>query len=136
MPLELDLERFEFDGDPAVRIRVPTQRRDLGSITDQLEEALKLDSGSGLLKRSAFLEACRAHLTSRSRAASAQSSTSSPTSRTGLDADPGLLALEDMLDSAGALLHGQLQPDDVGGRLTARGYAVLLERGNARDLDA
>ena len=62
MPLALELERFDFDGEPAVRIKVPTQRHDSVSITQQLAEALKLDTGTGLLKRSAFLETGRAQL--------------------------------------------------------------------------
>jgi len=42
LPLELTLERFEFDGEPAVRLRVATQQRDLETLAQQLEEALRL----------------------------------------------------------------------------------------------
>ena len=136
MALTLELERFEFDGEPAVRIRVPTQRRDSGSITEQLEEALKLDTGSGLLKRSAFLEVCRSQLTQPLKGGLRAIMYLEPDKLPALDADPGPLALEDLLDSVGAMLRAQLQPDDVGGRVTGRGFALLAQRGNARDLDA
>jgi hypothetical protein len=53
-----------------------------------------------------------------------------------LERDLGLLSLEEIADSAGVLLKGLLRPGDVGGRVTAHGFAVVLERGNARDLDA
>jgi EAL domain-containing protein (putative c-di-GMP-specific phosphodiesterase class I)/GGDEF domain-containing protein/PAS domain-containing protein len=136
MPLALELERFDFDGEPAVRIKVPTQRYDSVSITQQLEEALKLDTGTGLLKRSAFLETGRAHLAQPLKGGLRAVLYLEPDKLAALDTDPGPLALEVLLDSVGALLRGQLQPGDIGGRLTGRGYAVLIERGNTRDLDA
>lgn len=136
MPLALELERFDFDGEPAVRIKVPTQRSDSVSITQQLEEALKLDSGTGLLKRSAFLETGRAHLAQPLKGGLRAVLYLEPDRLAALDTDPGPLGLEVLLDSVGAMLRGQLQPGDIGGRLTGRGYAVLIERGNTRDLDA
>jgi multidomain signaling protein FimX len=136
MALELELERFEFDGEPAVRIRVPTQRRDTGSITQQLEAALRVDTGSGLLKRSAFLEACRLQLAQPLKGGLRAVLYMEPDKQAALEADPGPLAFEVLQDSLGALLRAQLQPGDIGGRVTARGFAVLAQRGNARDLDA
>ena len=136
MPLALELERFDFDGEPAVRIKVPTQRHDSVSITQQLAEALKLDTGTGLLKRSAFLETGRAQLAQPLKGGLRAVLYLEPDKLAALDTDPGPLALEVLLDSVGAMLRGQLQPGDIGGRLTGRGYAVLIERGNTRDLDA
>jgi len=40
LPVEIEFESFEFDGEPAVRMRVPTQKRDVDTLTRQLEEAL------------------------------------------------------------------------------------------------
>ena len=136
MLLALELERFDFDGEPAVRIKVPTQRHDSVSITQQLAEALKLDIGTGLLKRSAFLETGRAQLAQPLKGGLRAVLYLEPDKLAALDSDPGPLALEVLLDSVGAMLREQLQPGDIGGRLTGRGYAVLIERGNTRDLDA
>ena len=136
MLLALELERFDFDGEPAVRIKVPTQRHDSVSITQQLAEALKLDTGTGLLKRSAFLETGRAQLAQPLKGGLRAVLYLEPDKLAALDTDPGPLALEVLLDSVGAMLREQLQPGDIGGRLTGRGYAVLIERGNTRDLDA
>ena len=136
MLLVLELERFDFDGEPAVRIKVPTQRHDSVSITQQLAEALKLDTGTGLLKRSAFLETGRAQLAQPLKGGLRAVVYLEPDKLAALDTDPGPLALEVLLDSVGAMLREQLQPGDIGGRLTGRGYAVLIERGNTRDLDA
>ena len=136
MPLALELERFDFDGEPAVRIKVPTQRHDSVSITQQLAEALRLDTGTGLLKRSAFLETGRAQIAQPLKGGLRAVLYLEPDKLSALDSDPGPLALEVLLDAVGAMLRGQLQPGDIGGRLTGRGYAVLIERGNTRDLDA
>ncbi|MET0290803.1 MAG: EAL domain-containing protein [Steroidobacteraceae bacterium] len=136
MLLALELERFDFDGEPAVRIKVPTQRHDSVSITQQLAEALKLDTGTGLLKRSAFLETGRAQLAQPLKGGLRAVLYLEPDKLAALDSDPGPLALEVLLDSVGAMLREQLQPGDIGGRLTGRGYAVLIERGNTPDLDA
>jgi EAL domain-containing protein (putative c-di-GMP-specific phosphodiesterase class I)/GGDEF domain-containing protein len=136
MQLSLELERFEFDGEPAVRVRVPTKQRDSGSITRQLEQALKLDGGSGLLTRRAFLDACRAQLAQPLKGGLRAVLYLEPDKLAALETDPGPLGIEELLDALGAHLRAQLQPGDVGGRLTARGCAVLAERGNARDLDA
>jgi hypothetical protein len=56
LPLEIELEGFEFDGEPAVRLKIATQRRDMESLAQQLEQATRLDAPTGLLHRAAFLE--------------------------------------------------------------------------------
>ena len=43
--------RFEFEGEQAVRLRVATQKRDLDTLATQLDEALRLDTRTGLLRR-------------------------------------------------------------------------------------
>jgi EAL domain-containing protein (putative c-di-GMP-specific phosphodiesterase class I)/GGDEF domain-containing protein len=135
-PLEMDLERFEFEGEPAVRLTVATQRRDMESLAQRLEEALRRDGPSGLLQRAAFLEVAADRITKSLKAGRRAILYLEIDKQDELERDLGLLAAEEIADSAGALLNGLLQPDDIGGRITSRGYAVLLERGNARDLDA
>ena len=49
LPVPLHFERFEFEGEPAVRLRVPTQQRDVETLSRQLEEALRFDTATGLL---------------------------------------------------------------------------------------
>ena len=56
LPVDIEFERFEFEGEPAVRLRVPTQKGDVETLSRQLEEALQFDAGTGLLKRTAFFE--------------------------------------------------------------------------------
>ena len=41
LPIAREFERFEYDGEPAIRQRVATQQRDVETLTRQLEEALE-----------------------------------------------------------------------------------------------
>ena len=136
MPLELELERFEFDGEPAVRLKVPTQRHDSVSIAQQLEEALRSTPAPGCCSVARFSKPAARSSRSRSRAVCARSCTSNRTSWRHSSATSDRSRSRILLDAVGAMLRGLLQPGDLGGRLTGRGYAVLIERGNARDLDA
>ena len=61
LPVDIEFERFEFEGEPAVRLRVPTQKGDVETLSRQLDEALQFDAGTGLLKRAAFFEHASAH---------------------------------------------------------------------------
>jgi EAL domain-containing protein (putative c-di-GMP-specific phosphodiesterase class I)/GGDEF domain-containing protein/PAS domain-containing protein len=134
--VDLEFERFEFESEPAVRVRVPTQKRDLASLTSQLEEALRFDTSTGLLKRGAFLDQGAAQTAHLLKAGIRAVVYIEPDRLASLESDLGPVAVEDVMDELGAQLRTQLQPGDIAGRVSARGFAVLVERGNARDLDA
>ncbi len=136
LPVDLEFERFEFEGEPAIRVRVPTQRRDIASLTGQLEEALRFDTATGLLKRAAFQEQAAAHSSQILKAGLRAVVYFEPDKLASLESELGPLALEDVTDELGTQLRSQLQPGDIAGRVSARGFAVLVERGNGRDLDA
>jgi len=136
LPIELEFERFEYDGEPAIRLRVETQQRDVETLTRQLEEALRYDAGTGLLKRAAFLEQAVAQAAHTLKAGLRAIVFLEPDKFAALESEYGPVASEDLLEVVGEQLRAQLQPGDVAGRVSARGFAVLVERGNARDLDA
>ena len=136
LPVEIELERFEFEGEPAVRLRVATQQRDVETLTRQLEEALRYDTATGLLKRAAFFEQAGAQTAQTLKAGLRSVVYIEPDRLAALEGELGALAIEDLLEGIGQQLRSQLQPGDVAGRITPRGFAVIAERGNARDLDA
>jgi multidomain signaling protein FimX len=136
LPVDIEFERFEFEGEPAVRLRVPTQKGDLETLSRQLEEALQFDAGTGLLKRAAFFEQATAHASQTLKAGLRALVFIEPDRLSALEGDLGALATEDLLETIGEQLHSLLQPGDTAGRVTARGFALLVERGNTRDLDA
>jgi EAL domain-containing protein (putative c-di-GMP-specific phosphodiesterase class I)/GGDEF domain-containing protein/PAS domain-containing protein len=136
LPVALELERFEFEGEPAVRLRVPTQQRDLESLARQLEEALRFDTATGLLKRSVFFEQATTQAAQTLKAGLRAVVHLEPDRLSALEGEFDPLAIEDLIEGVGQQLRSQLQPGDIAGRITPRGFAVLVERGNARDLDA
>jgi EAL domain-containing protein (putative c-di-GMP-specific phosphodiesterase class I)/GGDEF domain-containing protein/PAS domain-containing protein len=136
LPVQIELERFEFAGDPAVRLLVPTQRRDIETLTRQLEEALRFDTATGLLKRAAFFEQAGAQAAQTLKAGLRAVIYLEPDRLAALEGELGTLVVEDLIEGIGQQLRSQLQPGDTAGRVTPRGFALVVERGNARDLDA
>jgi len=136
LPVPLQFERFEFEGDPAVRLRVPTQQRDVETLSRQLEEALRFDTATGLLKRTVFFEQAAAQAAQTLKAGLRAVVYLEPDKLSALEGELGTLALEDLIEGVGQQLRSLLQPGDAAGRISPRGFAVMVERGNARDLDA
>ena len=136
LPVQLELERFEFEGEPAVRLRVPTQQRDVESLTHQLEEALRFDMATGLLKRAVFFEQAGMQAAQTLKAGLRAIVYFEPDRLAALEGELGTLVIEDLIEGVGQQLRSQLQPGDTAGRITPRGFAMVVERGNARDLDA
>lgn len=136
LPLELSLERFEFEGEQAVRLRVATQKHDLETLTTQLEQALRLDSRTGLLRRIPFIESATARAAQPLKAGLRAIAYLAPDNVVELERDCGPVATEDALEALGRLVYEQLQPGDIAGRVAPHGFAILFERGNARDQEA
>lgn len=136
LPLELAFEQFEFEGEPAIRLRVATQRRDLESLTRQLDDAMRHDAATGLLRRTAFLERANARAGQTLKGGLRAIAYFEPDKLATLEAEHGPLAIEEFLSSVGTTLHAQLQPGDLAARVSPAGFAVLFERGNSRDLEA
>jgi EAL domain-containing protein (putative c-di-GMP-specific phosphodiesterase class I)/GGDEF domain-containing protein/PAS domain-containing protein len=136
LPVPLHFERFEFEGEPAVRLRVPTQQRDVETLSRQLEEALRFDTATGLLKRTVFFEQAAAQAAHTLKAGLRAVVYLEPDKLSALEGELGTLALEDVIEGVGQQLRSLLQPGDAAGRISPRGFAVMVERGNARDLDA
>jgi diguanylate cyclase (GGDEF)-like protein len=136
MALELTFERFEFEGDPAVRLRVATQNRDNVSLAQQLEEAMRLDSRTGLLRRAAFIESAKARAAQPLKGGLRAIVYLAPDAFGDIERDFGPVLAEEALDVLARRLQEQLQPGDLASRVAPTGFALLIERGNARDQEA
>jgi multidomain signaling protein FimX len=136
LPLELTFERFEFEGEPAVRLRVATQKRDLESLAQRLEEAMRLDSRTGLLRRAAFIESAKARAMQPLKAGLRAIAFLAPDKFEQVEREYGPIVAEEALEALGRRVREQLQPDDLASRIAPHGFALLVERGNARDQEA
>jgi diguanylate cyclase (GGDEF)-like protein/PAS domain S-box-containing protein len=136
-PLELQLSRTEFDGDPCVRISVAAHRDTAGAqIEQQLKDAVRRDPSTGLLHRRFFIEALTARLATPVKGGVRELAYVKPDKFAGIQADIGLLASEDFLVAFAELLRDQLTPNDLAGRFGGNTFVVLLERGTPRDVEA
>jgi len=134
--LELSFERFEFEGEPAVRLRVATQKRDMETLANQLEQAMRLDSRTGLLRRAAFIETAKARAALPLKAGLRAVAYLTPDSFDNVERDYGPIVAEEVLDALSRRVQQQLQPGDLASRVAPYGIALLVERGNPRDQEA
>jgi diguanylate cyclase (GGDEF)-like protein len=136
LPLELTFERFEFDGEPAVRLRVATQKHDMETLAHQLDEAMRLDSRTGLLRRAAFIESAKARAAQPLKAGLRALAYVTPDHFDQIETEYGPIVAEEAMDVLARRVHEQLQPGDLASRVAPHGIALLIERGNVRDQEA
>ena len=136
LPLDIELQRLDYEGEPAVRLRILTQQRDLESLSRQLEEALRFDEVTGLLKRSAWREMAAARLQQPLKGGLRSILYVEADQPERLSTEFGPFAFPELLDALGGLVRGQLQSGDLAARMTSHGIAILLERGTERDVEA
>jgi diguanylate cyclase (GGDEF)-like protein/PAS domain S-box-containing protein len=135
LALELTLERSEFDGEPCVRVCVPAHKDNAQAITERLQDAVRTDPSTGFLHRNYFIDAARARLQQPARGGVRYIAYLKPDKFGAVQSDIGIMASEDFLVAFAELLRDQLQPNDIAGRFGGNSFAVLLERGNARDVE-
>lgn len=137
LSLELELSRSEFDGESCVRICVPARRGGGGQeIEQELKDAVRRDPSTGLLHRHYFLEELKARLAEPVKGGVRLIAYLKPDKFASVQADIGVLASEDFLVAFAEMLRDQLAPNDLAGRFGGNSFAVLLERGTQRDVEA
>jgi multidomain signaling protein FimX len=137
LPLELQIGAEEFDGEPCVRVCIPS-RRDSGGqeIEKELKDAVRRDPSTGFLHRRYLIEALKARFTHPMKGGVRQLAYIKPDKFAAIQADIGVVASEDFLVTFAELLRDQLAPNDIAGRFGGNSFAVLVERGAVRDVEA
>ena len=137
LSLDFHLARTEFDGDPAVRFVVAAQRGgDEKQFEQRLQEAVQVEQGTGFLHRRFLIDKLRDRLKNPVRAGARFVAIVRLDRIDQLISQVGPLAVEDLVVQFAHLLREQLQGDDLAGRFTGSSFLCLLERGNARDVEA
>ncbi len=137
LALELQVEASEFDGEPSVRVCVPSPRGSGGQeIEKELKDALRRDPSTRFLHRRYLIEELQARLAEPVKGGVRQLAYIKPDKFGSIQADIGVLASEDFLVAFAELLRDQLAPNDLAGRFGGNSFVVLLERGAVRDVDA
>jgi diguanylate cyclase (GGDEF)-like protein/PAS domain S-box-containing protein len=137
LALELTLERAEFEGEPCVRVCVPAHKgTEHEMIEERLQEAVRTDPSTGFLHRKYLLDDARERLKQAVKGGVRYVAYIKPDKFASIQSDIGIMASEDFLVAFAELLRDQLQPNDLAGRFGGNSFLILLERGNARDVEA
>ncbi len=134
--LDLELTTVEFDGDPAVRLSIASQKRASGGELDQqLNDALERDAATGTLQRKFFIQWLRESLSQPIKAGVRQLVCVEPDHLGSLTEDIGPINFEDFIGQFAGLVNEVRQPNDLIGRFGDGAFVLLMERGTTRDIE-
>jgi diguanylate cyclase (GGDEF)-like protein/PAS domain S-box-containing protein len=135
VPLEMELSRTEFDGEPAVRLCFAARKRESGNLNEQLTEALERDASTGVLQRKFFIEHLKKALAQPIKAGVRELVAIQPDKLEAIADDIGPLAVEDFISQFSGLVSETRQASDLVGRFGDGTLMLLMERGTARDIE-
>jgi diguanylate cyclase (GGDEF)-like protein/PAS domain S-box-containing protein len=136
LPVELVLALGDHEGEPCVRLVVPSVQRDDRKLTEQLTEVVRSDSATGFLHRRELLEALKQRLAVPASGGKRCLAMVKLDKFSSIERDVGVIASEDVLIEFSKLLKEALHPKEIVGRFGGVRFLVLLERGNENDVDA
>ena len=136
LPLEMTLSQGEFDGEPVVRLIVPSRRHDEAEIQRRLAEAVRTDPATGMLHRRYLVEQLKARLTEPVKGGVRYIACIRLDRVDQLVGQVGALQAEDLIAQFAAVVRAESAPSDLAGRFTSASLMFLIERGTVRDVEA
>jgi diguanylate cyclase (GGDEF)-like protein len=135
VPLDIELSRVDFEGEPAVRLSVASKKSDAGSMNEQLTDALESDAATGALQRRFFIQQLQQALSQPIKAGIRQIVAVQPDKLEALSEDVGPLAIEEVMSQFAGLIAETRQANDLFGRFGDGTFVLLMERGTQRDVE-
>ncbi|MEJ0007482.1 MAG: EAL domain-containing protein [Steroidobacteraceae bacterium] len=126
----------EHDGDPSVQLIIASRKGESNKLEEDLADAVIRDPATGLLYRMPMLKAVKERLATPVRGGVRYFAVVKPDKFSTVERDVGLFASEDVLSAFTTQLRDGLHPNEIIGRLGGTSVMVLLERGNAHDIEA
>ena len=136
LPLEMTLSQGEFDGEPVVRLIVPSRRHDEAEIQRRLAEAVRTDPATGMLHRRYLVEQLKARLAEPVKGGVRYIACIRLDRVDQLVGQVGALQAEDLIAQFAAVVRAESAPSDLAGRFTSASLMFLIERGTVRDVEA
>jgi diguanylate cyclase (GGDEF)-like protein len=134
--VDLSLARGELEGEPCVRVSVTAGSRDRRELEERLTDAMHRDPTTGFLHRKYFIDELHKRLANPPRAGVRHLAYVEPDKYDAILGEAGILVGEDFLVEFAQRLNDLLHPEDLAGRFGGNGFMVLLQRGNAGDVEA
>jgi diguanylate cyclase (GGDEF)-like protein/PAS domain S-box-containing protein len=136
LAVELVLALGMHDGEPSVRLVVPSTQKDDRKIAEQLTEVVRSDSATGFLHRRELLESLRERLAKPATGGKRCLAMVKIDKFGSIERDVGAVASEDVLVEFAKILKEALHAKEIVGRFGGVRFLVLLERGNENDVES
>jgi diguanylate cyclase (GGDEF)-like protein/PAS domain S-box-containing protein len=137
LTVEVVLALGEHEGEPSVRLVLPSKPRDDDSkLAEKLSDVVRSDATTGLLHRRELIEALSARLASAAAGGTRSLALVKLDKFSTIERDVGVIASEEALAEFAKLLKETLHPKEIVGRFGGVRFLVLLERGNENDIEA
>ena len=137
-PVELTLGAATHDGERATRFCIPQQRpvEVPTSSATLVEQALKTDPVTGFYQRQQFLELLTDKLDHRKLGGARALVFVRPDRFSEVERDVGPIASEEIVSQLASVLGRLMSDTDIAGRFGGTVFALILERGSLRDIEA
>jgi diguanylate cyclase (GGDEF)-like protein/PAS domain S-box-containing protein len=136
LPVEVVLALGEHEGEPSIRLVLPSKPRDDTKLVEELSDVVRSDPTTGLLRRRELLESLTARLASAAAGGMRCIALIKLDKFSTIERDVGVTASDDVLTEFAKLLKETLNPKELAGRFGGVRFLVLLERGNEHDIEA
>src|SRR6201987_5042488 len=136
LPIEMTLALGEDEGEPCVRLVVPSRPREDTRIIERAVTVPRVEPAARLLQGVELLEAVAERLAIRSAGGMRCLALVKLDKFGALERVIGATASEEVLLEVGRLLKSTLHPKELAGRCGGVRFLVLLERGNENDINA
>jgi diguanylate cyclase (GGDEF)-like protein len=135
LAIELVLTLGQRDGEPCVRMMVPSQKRARDDVARDLTDAVRRNPRTGLLNRVPLLESIQQRMSRKVQGGGRFLIYIRPDDFAKLVRELGVLHSEDFVVALASLLRPQLTPTDLAGHFGGGSIMVLAERGTQRDAE-
>jgi diguanylate cyclase (GGDEF)-like protein/PAS domain S-box-containing protein len=135
-PVEVVLALGEHEGEPSIRLVLPSKQRDDTKLAQELSNVVRSDATTGLLHRRDLIEALEARLGSASPGGMRCIALVKLDKFATIERDVGVIASEEVLAEFAKVLKESLHSKEVVGRFGGVRFLALLERGNEHDVEA
>jgi diguanylate cyclase (GGDEF)-like protein/PAS domain S-box-containing protein len=136
LPVEVVLALGEHEGEPSVRLVLPSKPRDETKLAEKLSDVVRSDATTGLLHRRELIEELGARLASAAPGGMRSLALVKLDKFSTIERDVGVTASEEVLAEFAKLLKESVHPKEVVGRFGGVRFLVMLERGNENDIEA
>jgi diguanylate cyclase (GGDEF)-like protein/PAS domain S-box-containing protein len=136
LPVEVVLALGEHEGEPSIRLVLPSKPRDDTKLVEELSDVVRSDATTGFLHRRELVEALTTRLGSANPGGMRCIALIKLDKFATLERDVGVTASEEILAEFAKILKETLHSKEVVGRFGGVRFLVLLERGNENDIEA